>query len=95
LDARDLGSFEEQAGDARLAAMIGKSFGPVVPFLGARAFGGPVSWRLAGQSVMGGDAHHYAVGAGLSVRLPARLELFAEAMPLGERSATAGVSVRY
>jgi hypothetical protein len=83
------------AGDARVAAMVGKSFGPVVPFLGARAFGGPVSWRLGGASVTGGDAHHYAIGAGLSVHLPARLDLFAEGMPLGERSATAGVSVRY
>jgi hypothetical protein len=83
------------AGDARVAALVGKSFGPVVPFLAARAFGGPVSWRLAGAPVAGGDAHHYAVGAGFSLRLPARLELFAEAMPLGERSATGGLSFRY
>jgi hypothetical protein len=83
------------AGDFRLAALVGKSFGPVVPFLGARAFGGPVWWRLGGQSVVGGDVHHYAVGAGFTLRLPARFDLFAEAMPLGERSATAGLSFRY
>jgi hypothetical protein len=81
--------------DLRLAVLLGKSFGPVVPFLGARAFGGPVSWRLGGKPVVGSDVHHYAVGAGLTVRLPARLDLFAEAMPLGERSATGGVTIRY
>src|SRR5688572_10809852 len=83
------------AGDARLAVLVGKSFGRFVPFAGARAFGGPVFWRIGGAEVKGGDAHHYAVGAGVTVRLPARFDLIAEVMPLGEQSATAGVTYRF
>ncbi len=83
------------AGDVRLAALVGKTFGRLVPFASVRAFGGPVFWRIGGARVSGGDAHHYAVGAGLTVRLPARLDLIAEVMPLGEQSATAGVTYRF
>jgi hypothetical protein len=81
--------------DLRLASLVGKTFGPLVPFAVARLFGGPVAWRLGGKSVLGGDTHHYAVGAGLIARLPARLDLFAELVPLGERSATAGLTFSY
>jgi hypothetical protein len=81
--------------DLRLAALIGKTFGPLVPFAATRLFGGPVAWRLGGKSVWGGDTHHYAVGAGLIARLPAHLDLFAEVMPLGEQSLTAGLTFSY
>jgi hypothetical protein len=81
--------------DGRVAVLVGKSFGPVVPALGARAFGGPVSWRAGGESVVGGDVHHYGVGGSLTVRLPARCDLFAEAMPFGERSLSAGLTYSF
>jgi hypothetical protein len=81
--------------DVRLAILVGKTFGRLVPFAGARAFGGPVSWRIGGQSVVGGDIHHYAVGAGVIARLPGHLGLFAEAMPLGEQSLTGGLTFSY
>jgi hypothetical protein len=61
----------------------------------ARAFGGPVFWRINGAKVRGGDAHHYAIGAGITVRLPARMDLIAEVVPLGEQSAIAGVTYRF
>jgi hypothetical protein len=82
------------AGDGRVAVLIGKSFGPLVPAIGARAFGGPVSWRTGGRSVMGGDVHHYAVGASLSLRL-GPVDLFGEAMPLGERSLSGGLTYSF
>jgi hypothetical protein len=81
--------------DLRLAAVAGKTFGRLVPVVAARLFGGPVAWRLGGSSVWGGDTHHYAVGAGMIARLPARLNLFVEVMPLGEQSATTGLTLDY
>jgi hypothetical protein len=83
------------AADLRAGVMAGKTFGRLVPFVAARAFAGPVSWRLGGQRVTGGDVHHYAVGAGFTLRLPARMDLVAEVMALGEQSVTAGVTYRY
>lgn len=79
--------------DARLGALVGKTFGPATPYAVARAFGGPVSWTLGGEEVTGGDVHHYTVGAGASLRLARRLQLAVEGMPLGERSATLSASL--
>ena len=79
--------------DARLGAMVGKTFGPATPYAVARAFGGPVSWTLGGEEVSGGDAHHYTVGAGAALRLGRRLNLGVEGMALGERSATLSASL--
>lgn len=76
--------------DARIGAMVGKAFGPVVPYVAARAFGGPVFYQ--GES--GGDRYHVTLGGGVSVRLPASLGVFVEVMPLGEQSAVAGVTAR-
>ncbi len=83
------------AADLRAGVMAGKTFGRLVPFAAARAFGGPVYWRLGGQRVTGGDVHHYAIGAGFTLRLPSRLDLVAELMAVGEQSATAGVTYRF
>jgi len=79
--------------DARVGAMVGKTFGPLTPYAVARAFGGPVSWTLGGEEVSGGDAHHYTVGAGAALRLGRRLNLGVEGMALGERSATLSASL--
>lgn len=73
--------------DARLGAMVGKTFGPITPYAAARVFGGPVSWRLAGEDVTGGDEHHYTVGVGAALRLGRRADVGIEGMALGERSA--------
>lgn len=83
------------SGDARVGVMVGKTYGRLTPYLVARGFGGPVLWTLDGESVSGGDVHHYTIGLGSSLRLPARLDGFLELMPLGERSASAGLSLSY
>ncbi|MEO7731386.1 MAG: hypothetical protein ABIY55_10465 [Kofleriaceae bacterium] len=84
------------AWDLRAGAIVGKTFAKRwVPYAAARAFGGPVFWRRAGASTTGGDRDHVTAGLGLIVRLPARVDLTVEAMPLGEQSATAGVSLHY
>ena len=81
------------AWDLRAGVMVGKTLaGHVVPYAAARAFGGPVFWRRGGARVTGGDRYHVTAGAGLTVRLPHRLDLSVEVMPLGERSATAGAT---
>jgi hypothetical protein len=80
--------------DLRAGVMLGKTFGErFTPYAVARAFGGPVSWTLAGEEVTGSDQHHYTVGAGASLRLPKRLDVFVEGSPLGERSLNLGVGI--
>jgi len=81
------------AADARVGAMVGKSFGPATPYAVARAFGGPVSWTLGGEEVTGGDAHHYTVGAGAALRFARRVHVAVEGMALGEQSATLSASL--
>jgi hypothetical protein len=83
------------AWDLRAGGMVGKSFGRVVTYAAARIFGGPVFWRLAGRRVTGGDLRHVTAGAGLTVRLPRRLDATVEVMPLGEQSATAAVTFHW
>jgi hypothetical protein len=86
------------SGDGRLGVMAGKTFFEsqwLVAFATARLFGGPVVWHLAGDTTTGGDTHHYTVGGGLMLRLPKRLTVFIEGMPLGEQSASAGVTASF
>jgi hypothetical protein len=83
------------AGDLRAGVMAGKTFGGVVtPYVTARVFGGSVFWTIAGDSVVGGDEHHYALGGGATLRL-GRFDLFAELLPLGERSLTLGAGAAF
>jgi len=82
------------AADLRLGAMVGKTFfDRLVPYAAVRVFGGPVRWHIDGESVTGQDRYHYTVGGGLSVRLPADINIFVEAMPLGEQSGSLGASL--
>jgi hypothetical protein len=84
------------AWDVRVGAMTGKTFaGVVTPYVAVRLFGGPVFWQRGGASVTGGDRYHVTAGLGVTVRLPARLALSVEAMPLGERSLTGAVTSRF
>jgi hypothetical protein len=80
--------------DLRGSITAGKTFAGVLsPYAVARAFGGPVFWRLDGASTTGTDSHHYQLGLGLSVTLPAGLDLFVEIAPLGEARASAGLGL--
>lgn len=81
------------ASDVRVGLMSGKTIGRAVPYLAARAFSGPVFWHRDGASVAGGDARHVTAGAGISLRLPFAMDFTAEIMPLGEQSASAGLTL--
>jgi hypothetical protein len=77
--------------DARVGVAAGKSFGPASPYLLARVFGGPVFWQYAGRKMTGTDTHHVQLGLGLVVRMPGRVDLSAEFVPVGERALAVGV----
>jgi hypothetical protein len=80
--------------DIRGGVMAGKTFGRLVPYVAARAFGGPVIWRSAGERVVGFDRYHLTLGGGLVIRLPRNFNVTLEAMPLGEQSLAAGTTVQ-
>jgi hypothetical protein len=82
--------------DLRGGALVGTTLAGVLsPYAVVRAFGGPIYWQYQGQSVTGTDAHHYQVGAGLTLVLARRVDLFAEGVPLGERSLAAGGAIAF
>jgi hypothetical protein len=82
------------AGDFRAGVVVGKTFFErLTPYLAARVFGGPV--YRDGVSGVGNDAHHYAIGAGATLRLPGAFDVFVEGSPLGERSLNAGAGLRF
>ncbi len=78
------------AGDLSLSVTVGRAlWGTLAPYLGARVFGGPVDWKLAGQKRTGSDAHHFQVALGVAAALPAGLDLLVEGSPLGQKSVSA------
>ena len=77
--------------DIRLGLAVGKSFGPVRAYAAGRVFGGGFRWEGTAPPLSGGDTHLYQLGAGAAFQLPAHFDVLVEAMPLGERSLTAGV----
>jgi hypothetical protein len=80
------------AGDARAGLLVGKTFWDrFTPYAAARAFGGPVYHR----GEVGSDVHHYTVGAGARLALPASFDLYVEGMALGEQSVSAGAGVTF
>jgi hypothetical protein len=80
--------------DGRIGMMVGKTFAErYVPFVSARGFAGPVSWTLGGNKMSGSDVYHYSVGLGASYRIPGKLDFFAEILPVGEKSASLGMSL--
>jgi hypothetical protein len=82
--------------DARVSLLGGKTvFQRLTLYGAARGFGGPVRWRLGGERVVGADVHHYSLGAGARVVLPAGVDLFVEGMALGEASVSAGAGLRF
>jgi hypothetical protein len=90
----DDGAHRYAALDARIGVAVGKSFvkGKYSAYLAVRGFGGPVFWRRLGEETSGGDRYHVTAGAGATYRIPGVLDIGVEAMPLGERSATASVT---
>lgn len=82
--------------DFRVGAAVGTTLWRIfTPYVVGRAFGGPVYWRFAGTSIVGTDDHHWQVGAGFSLRLAERFDLFAEGVPLGEQGVTAGAGFSF
>jgi hypothetical protein len=82
--------------DLRGGALVGTTLWRVLsPYAVVRAFGGPVYWQYLGTNVTGTDAHHYQVGAGLTLGIARRADLFVEGIPLGERSVAAGGAVAF
>lgn len=80
--------------DVRAGVTVGKTFGPLSPFVAARVFGGPVFWTRRGQALTGSDKYHYQPAIGVVVaRRPA--DLFVEWAFAGERSIGAGVGVAF
>jgi hypothetical protein len=84
-----------RAADGRIGLAVGKSFGAVRPYAVARAFGGPVSWQLGGQSITGTDTHHYQLGAGAALTLPGHFDVNVEAVPLGEQALVLGAGYAF
>jgi hypothetical protein len=85
-----------QAFDLRLGVLVGTTINRVFsPYAVGRAFGGPIYWQYQGSDVTGTDTHHYQVGAGLTLAVARRLNVFAEGIPLGERSVASGAALAF
>lgn len=78
---------------ARAGLTAGRTFGPVSPYVVARAFGGPVLWEIDAMDVVGTDVHHFQLGAGVSVTTGS-LSVLVDVAALGEQAASLGVALR-
>lgn len=82
--------------DLRVGALVGTTLWKILsPYAVARAFGGPIYWKYQGNSVTGTDAHHYQLGAGATLVVARRFNVFAEGIPVGERSAAVGTGFAF
>ena len=73
----------------------GKVFwGAVGPYATARAFGGPILWKLDGRSVTGTDDYHVQLGFGVVAAVKG-LDVVAELVPIGERAVTVGAGYSF
>jgi hypothetical protein len=82
--------------DLRFGPVVGWTFwNALSPYVLARLFGGPVFWHYQGESVVGGDTHHYQLGAGVSLLLAKRVDLFVEGVPLGELNLAGGAGLHF
>jgi hypothetical protein len=96
LDRVDTAHVGYQALDLRAGALAGVTVLQMLsPYAVGRVFGGPVFWRYQGVDLMGGDVHHYQIGAGLTVLVAHRVNLFAEGIPLGERAVSGGAAFAF
>ena len=82
--------------DLRLGAVAGTTFfGHLSPYALGRVFGGPVYWHYQGAAVTGSDTHHFQLGAGMALLVVRHLDVYVEAIPLGERALSTGASVMF
>ena len=82
--------------DLRLGVLAGTTIARVLsPFAVGRVFGGPIYWTYQGEDVTGTDTHHYQLGAGLTVVAFGPVNVFAEGVPIGERSFAAGAAFAF
>jgi hypothetical protein len=96
LSDSDASSVAYNAFDLRVGPTVGWTFWQSVsPYLLGRLFGGPVFWRHQGEAVLGQDTHHYQLGAGVSVVIARRVDLFVEGSPLGEQAVSAGAGFAF
>jgi hypothetical protein len=92
----DAGRTSLVAQDNRISVVAGKTVGGVFsPYATARVFGGPVMWRRGDQDVVGGDVHHYAIGAGGSFTISGVVDIVGETTLIGEKTFSLGVSVSF
>lgn len=80
--------------DLRVGVAVGKTFGPITPYVLARAFDLPAIWRIDGQTTTGGDAYHYQLGLGAVLRA-GREDISLELVPLGEGAVTLGAGLAF
>jgi hypothetical protein len=79
--------------DFRLGVLAGKTIANMLTLYAVgRVFGGPILWSVDGRSVLGSDAYHVQLGAGLVLRLK-RFDLVFEGVPLGEQSIVGGLGM--
>jgi hypothetical protein len=90
------GSIGYNAFDLRFAVTVGKTIArSVSPYLTARAFGGPIFWRVRGEAVTGTDLFKYQLGGGLVVTIARRVDAFVEGIAFGERAIVAGAGIAF
>ncbi len=80
--------------DVRGGLTLGKTFGPVTPYVAGRIFGGPVLWTQRGQALTGNDKFHYQPALGVVLAL-APIDVSVEWAFAGERALTAGAGVAF
>jgi hypothetical protein len=82
--------------DLRLGATAGwPLLGFLTPYALGRVFGGPVWWKGPSDDLLGGDVHHFQIGAGLLGRIDRHLDVFVEGVPLGELGVSIGAGVLF
>lgn len=80
--------------DLRLGARAGWDINSdFFPYVAARVFGGPVSWKLNGQDVTGSDINQYQIAIGAAYRFGPG-NIFAEWGAMGENAVSAGFGFR-
>jgi hypothetical protein len=82
--------------DVRVGPVVGWTFWNMLsPYVLARAFGGPVFWHYQGEAITGGDIHHYQLGAGLSLVIAKRVNVYVEGVPFGEQALAGGAGFSF
>jgi len=78
--------------DMSLGVAVGRAFDETwAPYLAAKTFAGPSSWRWEGERLHGHDSNRWSAAAGAIVALEGGFDLQVEVAPLGARSATLAV----